>query len=105
MSTNQENAITKVESMSEPNDTTTEVAIGGSKFSIIYKPALSEIFVSAIVKLATAFMTTSDGKGRLYQISEIMDVFNYPEVGDPVMTEQDVAIIKACNDKYDYLEI
>lgn len=105
MSTNQENETTAVKPISESENTSTDVVIGGSSFSVIYNPALSEAFISAIVKLTTAFMTTSNGKGRLYQISEIIDVFNYPEVSDPVMTEQDVAIIKACNERYDYLEI
>lgn len=82
-----------------------EVFIGGSEIDVIYKPALSAAFILAIKEHIPASMSSSDESSHQYELKQIIEDFNYPELANGAMTETDKDIIVACNECYDYIEL
>lgn len=84
---------------------TNDVVIGGRDLDVIYNPALSAEFILAIKERVTESMSAPDLSSFHYEPARIMEAFPSPEASGGVMSEQDAAILEACYQCYDYIEI
>ena len=84
---------------------TNNVVIGGRDLDVILNPALSEAFILAIKSRVEESLSAPDLSSLQYEPKRIMEAFPSVEESGGVMTEKDAAILEACYQCYDYIEI